>query len=231
MKYTGKISVIIPTLNEEANIDRLLSRLKDNSGDVEIIVVDGGSEDKTIEIAQAHHVKTLRTKPSRAIQMNLGAQISDSKLLYFVHADTLPPESWKQTILKSMELGVEAGCFRFEFDENKGIRKVNSFCTRFPFMMFRGGDQSLYITKKLFEKIGGFDENLALMEDYDIIKKLKKHSGFSILKPPIIVSSRKYVKNNYLKVNLVNFLIFASFYLGADTHQLKRLYSRLLNYP
>jgi len=231
LKFRREISIIIPTLNEEEYIDRLLSRLVDNPEGLEIILVDGGSTDATLEIANSHGVKIIETKPGRARQLNTGAVESTKDLLWFVHADTLPPTNWREKIETNLKKDIQAGCFCFEFDQNRGIRKLNSYCTRFPLMVFRGGDQSLYVTRHLFEKVNGFDESLQIMEDYDIIKKLKNHTRFGIMKPPIEVSTRKYKYNNYLKVNLANLVVFSGFYLGVDTGLLKTWYGSVLSYP
>lgn len=231
MKFRKEISIIIPTLNEEEYLDRLLSRLEDNSQGLEIIIVDGGSKDKTVEIARRHGVQLVETDPGRARQLNAGAAVSSKDLLWFVHADTLPPANWREKIEEAIDEGSEAGCFCFEFDENHGLRKINSYCTRIPLMVFRGGDQSLFVTGELFNRVGGFDEKLEIMEDYDIIKKLRKHTPFKIMKSPIMVSSRKYRQNSYFKVNLANLVVFSGFYLGVNTARLKSWYGSILSYP
>jgi len=231
LKFTREISIIIPTLNEEEYLDRLLSRVGDNREGLEIVVVDGGSRDATLEIAKRHGVHIIQTEPGRARQLNTGSKASTKELLWFVHADTLPPVNWREKMEASLQAGFMAGCFCFEFDENRGVRRVNSYCTRIPLMIFRGGDQSLYITRDIFNRIDGFDESLQIMEDYDIIKKLKKHTRFCIMKPPIIVSTRKHKNNSYLKVNLANLIVFSGFYLGVDTGRLKSWYGSVLSYP
>ena len=231
MKFTREISIIIPTLNEEEYLDRLLSRLGDNPEGLEIIVVDGGSQDATQEIVKRHGIHIIQTKPGRAHQLNTGAKASTKDLLWFVHADTLPPVNWREKIEESLQAGYSAGCFCFEFDDNRGVRKVNSYCTRIPLMIFRGGDQSLYITRELFNRVGCYDESLQIMEDYQIIRTLRKYTRFDIMKPPIEVSTRKHKFNSYLKVNLANLVVFSGFYLGVDTGWLKSWYGKVLSYP
>jgi len=231
LKFTREISIIIPTLNEEEYLDRLLSRLEDNPEGLEIIVVDGGSKDKTLEIARRNGVQLIETGPGRARQLNAGAAASSKDLLWFVHADTLPPINWREKIEESLQAGYGAGCFCFEFDDNRGVRRVNSYCTRIPLMIFRGGDQSLYMTRELFNRVGCYDESLQIMEDYQIIRKLRKYTRFGIMKPPIEVSTRKHKFNSYLKVNLANLVVFSGFYLGVDTGRLKSWYGKVLNYP
>jgi len=230
LKFTREISIIIPTLNEEEYLKPLLGRLGDNPEGLEIIVIDGGSEDKTVELARKKGVQVIESEPGRAKQLNKGAEVSANSLLWFVHADTLPPSNWREKMEEALKSGSQVGCFCFEFDENHGVRKINSYCTRFPFMVFRGGDQSLFVTRDLFNRVGGFDEKLQIMEDYEIIKNLKRHTHFSIIKSPIKVSSRKYRENSYFKVNLANLVVFSGFYLGVDTGILKTWYGSVLSY-
>lgn len=231
LKFSREISIIIPTLNEEEYLDRLLSRLGDNPEGLEIILVDGGSEDATLDIAKRYGVHIIQTKPGRAHQLNTGADASTKELLWFVHADTLPPVNWREKIEEAIEKGSKSGCFCFEFDENRGVRRVNSYCTRLPLMIFRGGDQSLFATRDLFNRVEGYNEKLEIMEDYEIIKKLRKHTQFEIIKSPIRVSSRKYRENSYFKVNLANLVVFSAFYFGIDTGWLKSWYGSFLSYP
>jgi len=231
LKFRKEISIIIPTLNEEEYLDRLLSRLGDTAEGLEIIVVDGGSRDRTVEMARKQGVQVIETEPGRARQLNRGAFASTNDLLWFVHADTLPPANWREKIEEAIVKGFQAGCFCFEFDENQGVRKINSYCTRIPLMVFRGGDQSLFVKGDLFNRVGGFDEKLEIMEDYDIIKKIRKHTPFKIMKSPIKVSSRKYRHNSYFKVNLANLVVFSGFYLGVNTARLKSWYGSVLSYP
>ena len=241
MSQTGKhietsivpeISIIIPTLNEEGNISELIGRLKSSNTVVEIIVSDGGSTDKTRELAEKAGAKVLDLNhPSRPEQLNKGADMASTDLLYFVHADTLPPANYSNQILKAVRDGSQFGSFRFRFDNNKGMLKFNSYCTRFPIMMFRGGDQSLFIRKSFFEKIGGYDENHIVMEDYDIIRRGKKFSDFTLIQDDVEVSSRKYEENSYLRVNWANFIVFSLYYFGVKPRRLLSIYTKLIKHP
>lgn len=194
--------------------------------------MDGGSTDNTIAIAQQAGVIVINLKkPSRPAQLNCGAAHAKSDILYFVHADTLPPKDFATQIIMAVKNGSRFGCFRFKFDKNKGMLKFNSYCTRFPIMMCRGGDQSLFIQKSLFDKLGGYDESHIVMEDYDIIRRGKRHSQFTLIQDDVEVSSRKYKQNSYARVNWANFVVFSLYYCGVSPDRLLHIYLNLIKHP
>ena len=168
-----QISIIIPVLNEEDNIGKLLVHLKENSTESnisEIILVDGGSTDKTLD--GIHYIQTIysgielfHSEKGRAKQMNLGAKQASGSILYFLHADSFPPKNFDQLIIKEVEKDNLAGCFRLQFDSNHWWLRLASWLTQFRWRACRGGDQSQFITKTLFEDIGGFDESYFIYED------------------------------------------------------------------
>ena len=229
-----QISTIIPTLNEAGHIEKLIRRLSDCGGDalVEVIVADAGSTDGTAALAEKCGARVVHCDVrSRPEQMNLAAKTATGDVLYFVHADSLPPEDYAKQVLRGMEEGADFGCFRFRFDSDRAALRFNSWCTRLPFMICRGGDQSLFISRWLFERLGGFDESHMVMEDYDIIRRGKKHGRFSILAADVQVSARKYIDNAYPRVNLANFTVFSLYYLGVKPEKLKALYKRMIHHP
>ncbi len=227
-----EISIIIPTLNEEEHIGRLIRQLYDTDRQIEIIVADANSSDKTIEIATQLGVRVLFVEnPSRPKQLNARAKLAAAPLLYFVHADTLPPKEYANQILAAAADENTFGSFRFHFDSNRRELRLNSWCTRLPVMIVRGGDQSLFISRKLFDKLDGYREDHIVMEDYDIIRRGKKFAKFSILQDDVIVSARKYEDNPYWKVNISNFIVFTLYYLGMSPDKLSGLYKRLIRHP
>jgi len=229
-----KLSVIIPTLNEANNVENLIEYLSDNTKNdaVEIIIADAKSTDQTAEIAKNCGVKVLVTeKASRAHQMNEGAKVANGTILYFVHADVKPPKSFFEDITKNIDEGGILGCYRFKFDSRHPLLYINSFFTRFRFLWCRGGDQTMFIKRTVFETENGFDENFVVMEDFELIKRLWKKYQFSVLPKSVIVSARKYDVNNYFSVNLANLKIFNMFQKGVDPKILKTAYYRLIKHP
>lgn len=230
------ISIIIPTYNEEKSISDLLKHLKagiSSYPESEIIVVDGDSEDKTAEIVESLGIRCIISeRKGRAAQMNVGAEHSVNDILYFVHADSFPPVSFAEDISESLKMGFESGCYRYKFDHYPTpLLKINSYCTRFDRIMVRGGDQTLFITRSLFDKLGGFREDFRIMEDYDLIEKIQNNAEFRIIQKDAIVSSRKYNDNGYFRVQIANLTVFMMYFAGASQEMMCHAYKNMLNYP
>ncbi len=225
------ISVIIPTYNEEAAIAGTIHYLKDNSGIAikEIIVADGGSLDNTIYSArQAGATVITCTTKGRAAQMNAGAAMATGDILYFLHADTLPPKDFAIQVTQAHKAGYLMGCYRLQFDYHHWFLKANSWFTRFDVNAFRFGDQSLFADKKIFTLSGGFNEKLIMLEDQEIITRLRKHGEFIVTPATVITSSRKYIRNGIYKTQAVYFIIYFLYRLGFSQQRLLRLYRKLI---
>jgi rSAM/selenodomain-associated transferase 2 len=229
-----RVSIIIPTLNEAANVAKLLPYLQQHSDDrlVDLIVVDGGSTDDTLAKAEAAGAAVYSCTPCcRAAQMNKGAAHASGNILYFVHADACPPPSFLDQIEQALAEGYDLGCFRFVFDSNKLMLRINAFFTRFDRIMCRGGDQTLFVRRSLFDALDGYKEDHVVMEDYDFIIRSRQQARFKIKLDNVIVSARKYEHNSYLRVNLSNLTVFMMFFLGFQPKTLLATYKRLINHP
>ena len=227
------ISVIIPTFNEAENITKLITFIKQLARKeiVEILVVDGGSTDDTCDLAQNCGASVIRTvHTSRAIQMNLGAKSARGSILYFVHADVTLVSSFVDDLLESVQQGFESGCYRYIFDSDRLLLKVNAYFTRFNAIMCRGGDQTLFVTASAYATLGGFNESYVIMEDYDFILRLQKRNTFKIIHKDIVVSARKYETNSWLRVQIANLLVFIMFFFRRSPLAMKQIYKILLTY-
>lgn len=227
-----KISIIIPVYNEEKTIEKLLSHLQEciSGYESEIVVVDGKSLDKTAEVVQSCGVRLLISeKKGRAAQMNLGAEQTDGEILYFVHADSIPPISFVDDIYQCFTNGFDAGCYRFRFNSNHPLLKINSYCTRFDRLMCRGGDQTLFVKRSVFNVLGGYKDHYLIMEDFDLIQQLRKNYAFRIMPKDVIVSARKYDNNPYLKVNFINLVIIMMYFFGASQNTMVHAYKELIH--
>ncbi len=224
-----KLSIIIPTLNEGQHIGRLLKHLLTNkSKDTEIIVVDGGSTDTTLSILKCNAVQLVQTKASRAVQMNEGAKLAIGDVLYFIHADTMPPASFEEDIRRAFKNGKESGCYKFKFDSDKWQLKLNAYFTQFKILIARGGDQSLFVKKDLFNELGTYDESMVIMEEYPLIEKLMARKTFKVMQKNIIVSARKYDAVSWRQVSSANIAAFKMYKKGKDSKAIKEVYHRLL---
>lgn len=224
------ISVIIPTLNEAENISDLIQYLKNTAPPkCEIIVADGGSDDGTIKLAEATGAKTfISKKRGRSCQMNEGAKMASGDILYFVHADVRPPKTWAVDIAQSLAQGFSAGCFSYRFNSDDKLLKINARVTRRNSFLTGGGDQTLFIRRPIFEKMGGFRNELCIMEDFDFVWRLKKQYPFIVIPNDATVSARKYERNGYIKVQLVNLATVVLFKLGWKPERLKVFYKNML---
>jgi rSAM/selenodomain-associated transferase 2 len=221
------ISIIIPTYNEEAIIAEIIEKLlamTQHTEGVEIIFSDASS-DRTPDLLTSFPVKVCRSAKGRAVQMNTGARVAEGAILYFLHADSRPPQTFIEDIRSAVESGKQAGCFQMQFDDPHPIMSLYGWFTRFPFPLCRGGDQSLFITKELFQSIGGFNETMQVMEDIDIITRLEKQTAFHILDNFVITSARKYHKNGFLNLQMIFGTIHLMYALGADQESLVRYYT------
>jgi len=218
------LSIIIPTLNEEL---RIAATLKQIGEGVEIIVVDGGSTDKTREIAEKLGAKVI-ISPSkgRAFQMNLGAKIAKGDILLFLHGDTLLSQNYQEQIINTLsQSGIVAGAFELKIDgEEKNLRLVEKLVNwRSHWFSLPYGDQGIFLKASILTDLGGFPE-LPIMEDFELIQRLKKRGKIAIVSTAVITSARRWQKLGVGKTTLVNQLIIIGYYLKIPPHLLKSFY-------
>ncbi|WP_196794894.1 TIGR04283 family arsenosugar biosynthesis glycosyltransferase [Richelia intracellularis] len=223
---TVKISIIIPTLNEVEHIKSTLTTIKD-SQNVELIVVDGGSGDGTIELIQNLGLPLIISPPGRAIQMNTGALASTGDILLFLHADThLPPKfdtMIRQTLVKP---GVVAGAFSLKIDsELPSLRLVERGVSwRSQLWQMPYGDQAIFIKRGVFQAVGGFP-NIPIMEDFELICHLKCRGSIVTLQVPVVTSARRWLKMGVWQTTLMNQVIIIAYSLGISPIRIRNWYS------
>jgi len=238
----SKISIIIPILNEAKTIGNLLQYLIDNASkknSLEIIIADGGSTDNsqdvvdtfvsssTVERSQPD-IKLINSPKGRAKQMNLGAKQAKGNILYFLHADSFPPKNFDQFINNEVENNHLAGCFRMQFDNNHWWLRLASWLTQFRWRACRGGDQSQFITKELFDNIGGFDESYFIYEDNILINELYKRNEFVVIDQKLKTSARCYEKHGVWKVQFHFWTIYVKKWFGASAEDLHNYYLKYI---
>jgi rSAM/selenodomain-associated transferase 2 len=226
------VSVIIPTYNEEGTIGRLVAYLFENADPVllqEILVVDGGSTDGTVAEAERAGARLLRSpRKGRAAQMNAGARAAKGEVVYFLHADTFPPRFFCRDIRQAIGQDFFCGAYRLTFDYPHWFLRLNAWFTRFNLSFFRFGDQSLFVKKDLFERVEGFREDLVLLEDQEIIYRLRQASKFKIFRRSVVTSARKYLENGVFRTQMVFYLIYLFYQLGFSQQRLVSIYRNRL---
>ena len=232
------ISIVIPVLNESETIIRLLTHLKEKASSCDyvkqIIVVDGGSQDDTFNLVNNYSehnypVTVIKSAKGRAKQMNTGAVIATSDILYFLHADSYPPQDYDRLIIDQVNQGNPAGCFKMKFDSNHWWLRMAGWFTQFTWRACRGGDQSQFITTDLFKEIGTFDERYIIYEDNDLINKLYAKRKFVVIQEWLTTSARRYDENGVWKLQFHFWSIYMRKWFGASAEDLHKYYLKKIS--
>lgn len=219
------ISIVIPVLNEAQTIAQTISTAQ-TATDTEIIVVDAGSNDGTVELVQSLNVQLITTFPGRATQMNQGATKARGNILIFLHADTILPPGFDSlirealikpnTIAGAFELGIRGKTASLRIVEK--IVNWRSYYLQMPY-----GDQGIFLTAKTFKELGGFPE-IPIMEDFELIRQLRKRGRIEIVSAPVLTSGRRWQKLGVLKTTTINQIVIISYLLGVSPKILAQWY-------
>ncbi len=224
------LSVIIPAFNEEGEIAETIRCVQDRGDELlqEVIVVDGGSMDATVKNAKEAGAKVVfSSQKGRAAQMNYGAEKAAGDIFYFLHADSKPPQNFANSVCQAVESGYDAGCFRLTFDQNHVLLDVYAWFTRFDIDAFRFGDQSLFIRSNAFWAIGGYRNDHIVMEDNEIVRRIKEEYTFAILDDAVETSARMYREVGVFKLQLIFLLIYTLYFLGVEQETLANIKSNV----
>ena len=224
-----KISVIIPAYNEKERIGSLLKKLKSDDESVQVIVADGESTDGTPSVAKAYGAETVSTTRSRGLQMDRGVEMAEGTILLFLHSDTVLPKGWYDIILSAFSNGgenkVAGGAFSFavDADEPKYRLLEKLVALRNKYLGLTYGDQAIFVKKENFLSAGGY-KGMPIMEDVDLVRRIRKHGEFKILKEKALTSARRWQKKGLILTSLRNLVLLTLYYLGLRPEKIYRLY-------
>jgi rSAM/selenodomain-associated transferase 2 len=225
--YNQSISVIIPTLNEEANLTKTLQSVG-KLPNCEVIVADGGSQDRTVPIAEEWGAKIVLSEPSRGAQLNAGAHQASGDILLFLHADTILPEKYAELIRNSLaNPNVPGGSFSLRFSPTTRPLNFKAKTISFRTIAFRKpyGDQALFVRASLFRLMRGYAD-IPLMEDVEFVNRLRKRGKMAFIREPVVTDSRRFESQGRIKATLRNKLTKMGYALGVSPERLAHFYYR-----
>lgn len=221
------ISIIIPTLNEESSLPPLLDALRGETADHEVIIVDGGSEDRTVEIAHARGFRVILAVPGRGNALCAGVQVSHGDILWFLHADTTLPVGALTAIEEALAAKphVIGGNFRLVFDGNTGFtRWLTGFYGWIRWVGLYYGDSGIFVRRRAYEALGGF-RPIPLMEDLDLVRRLERlGKTCRIDEPPLVTSSRRFDGRHPAEIVYGWIKLHILFWLGVSPDRLVQMY-------
>jgi len=220
-----RISIIVPCLNEAEFISAALETTTLAGGRAEVIVVDGGSSDGTLEIVRQSSAQLIQCPVrSRAAQMNLGAQQAKGDILLFLHADTLLPDGFEEEVLQACsDEHVVGGAFYLRFDHGHWMFGVMSALTRLNIKWITVGDHAMFFTRKVFDDLGGYPE-IPLLEDLELQLRARRRGKMVRVQTPVTTSARRFLRNGVLRQMMKDACILVSYYLGRSPQQLAEVY-------
>ncbi len=220
MSEEVSISVIIPTLNEESCIETCLQRLE-LAGVDELIVVDGGSDDRTRELAERRADKVVVEPGGVFSQMNRGAREAEGEILLFQYADGLPGEDAGAVIRRTLESSrISGGAFRLRLNRGGIFYRAVSRCAHWRNRLGFGpfGDQSIFVRAGVFSDAGGFPED-GVLPDHEFVRILARNRSFRLLKEPVTVSTRRWERCGKLRTLLRHWRISLLYLIGMGRNR------------
>jgi rSAM/selenodomain-associated transferase 2 len=218
------LSIIIPTLNEADKLGPTLQSLMGHPA--EIIVVDGGSKDATVEVARQYSTNVMVSPPGRGLQQDTGARQSQGDILVFLHADTQLPVRYESLICHALtDPGVVFGAFLLGIHPPRPALEVIAFMANLRSRLFRlpYGDQAIFVRRSAYFLAGGF-QDWPIMEDVDLVRRLNHIGGFKLAQGSVHTSARRWQRENLVCTTFRNYSLILRYFMGISPHTLARHY-------
>lgn len=221
----SRLSVIVPVINEEIHIEATLHSIGQPSEDLEIILADGGSTDRTIEVASAFGCRILSCNRGRARQMNAASVVATGEVLLFLHGDTRLPVNYRNDVSRCLDSGRVAGAFRLKIaGNNLGLRMVEWGANlRSRWLQLPYGDQGIFMRSDDFFKLGGY-RHLPIMEDFELCRRIRRSGKMQLLDSTIETSSRRWLTRGIVKTTLLNQICILGFLAGIAPKRIATIY-------
>jgi rSAM/selenodomain-associated transferase 2 len=220
------VSIIIPTLNEERALPAALTHAA-AVADSEIIVADGGSEDRTVAIAHDFGCAVVDSPPGRAFQMNAGASHAAGELLVFLHADCLLPAAAGEELRRIVaDESVEYGAFRHRIASSRAAFRLIEACDnlRARWLKLPYGDQAIFVRRRVFKACGGFPGR-AILEEVELMRRLRRAGRrFRLLQGPIATGARRWERSGIVRTTLINWTVVVGDWIGVSDQRLREFY-------
>ncbi len=219
------VTIVIPALNEEEIIASTIRALQSLDGSKEIVVVDGGSADQTAAIARSCGIRVIEAPPGRGQQMRAGAIGAEGDVLWFVHADTFPPECALHAIRDALaDPSVVGGNMGVTFDgPSRAARCMTAIYPWLRVLRLCYGDSGIFVRREVYERLGGF-RPVALFEDLDLLRRLRRAGRFVHLQPCMITSSRRFERRNFASMWAQWTALQVLYWCGVPPDTLARYY-------
>lgn len=221
------LSVVVPTFQEEADIAATLGAIERLGAGVEVVVVDAGSTDRTVEVAAAHGARVVSAiERGRSPQMNQGAAETTGDVLLFLHADTILPSDARTTIAGILaDPAVAGGCFRLRFDHDHLVLRISSFLSGFGYRLFHYGDSGYFVRRSVFRELGGFHP-MSFLEDIDFWLRLNRRHKVVIAETSVLTSARRFRQVGVARQQALGTMIVLLYMLGVGAPRLAQFYRR-----
>ena len=225
---SDQLSIIVPVYNESRCILPFLKHIQSQASTKhEIIVIDGESSDETFSLIKSlKEITVIQTKKGRAIQLNRGAYCAKNEWLFFIHVDTILPYHFDQLLLENLKNKKTARCFSLIFDLDHFSLKIAALGSRLNIAWCRGGDQTLMVSKELFNNIEGFNEQYNIAEDLLLCRKIYFHGNLEILSKSVITSGRKFLQNGVFKTQLRHLIVRIMIFSGFNSNAINSYYEK-----